>query len=93
METKLHGKDELMLQLVNRVKEELVDVETYNGLYEMFMAQGLYEEAVEIEHIARDEFSHAEILCDILEEDDHLPSMDPDIKRLWQRAKEIFHVE
>lgn len=92
METKMYSREELMKHLVNRLKEELTDVDTYNSLYESFKAHGMYEEAAEIEEIARDEFTHAEALCDILKEHGHDLYADQEIASLWHRAKSVFHI-
>lgn len=92
MEIKMYSREELMKHLVNRLKEELTDVDTYNSLYESFKAQGMYEEADEIEEIARDEFTHAEALCNILKEHGHDLHTDQEITSLWHRAKSVFHI-
>lgn len=92
METKMYSREELMKPLVNRLKEELTDVDTYNSLYESFKAHGLYEDAAEIEEIARDEFTHAEALCDILKEHGYDLHADQEIASLWHRAKSVFHI-
>lgn len=92
METKMYSREELMKHLVNRLKEELTDVDTYNSLHESFKAHGMYEEAAEIEEIARDEFTHAEALCDILKEHGHDLHADQEINALWHKAKSAFHM-
>ena len=92
METKMYSREELMKHLVNRLKEELTDVDTYNSLYESFEAHEMYEEAAEIEEIARDEFTHAEALYDILKEHGHDLCADQEIGSLWHRAKSVFHI-
>lgn len=92
METKMYSREDLMKVLVNRLKEELTDVDTYNSLYESFKAHGMYEEAAEIEEIARDEFTHAEALCDILKEHGHDLHADQEIASLWHKAKSVFHI-
>jgi ferritin len=92
METKMYSREDLMKVLVNRLKEELTDVDTYNSLYESFKAHGMYEEAAEIEEIARDEFTHAEALYDILKEHGYDLHADQEITSLWHRAKSVFHI-
>lgn len=93
MDTKLHTEEDIMKFLVVRLKDELNDVETYNSLYESFKAHEMYEEASVIEEIARDEFSHAEAIYDILEDYGHVPHDDPEIAHLWHRAKHVFHID
>lgn len=90
METKTYSREELMKHLVNRLKEELTDVDTYNSLYESFKAHGMYEEAAVIEEIARDEFTHAEALYDILKEHGHDLQADQEIATYWLKAKRAF---
>lgn len=92
METKMYSREDLMKVLVVRLKDELTDVDTYNSLYESFKAHGMYEEAAEIEEIARDEFTHAEALCDILKEHGYDLQADQEIASLWHRAKSVFHI-
>ena len=92
MEAKLYSREELMKHLVNRLKEELTDVDTYNSLYESFKAHGMHEEAADIEAIARDEFTHAEAIYDILKEHGHYLHADQEIASLWHRAKSVFHI-
>lgn len=93
METKLHSKDELMKCLVNRLKEELLDVDTYNSLYESLKAHGMHDEAAEIEEIARDEFSHAEAIADMLEEHEYNLDNDQEIMSLWHKARRAFNMD
>lgn len=92
METKIHDREDLPKVLLSRLKEELTDVDTYNSLYESFKAHGMYEEAAEIEEIARDEFTHANALYDILKEHGHDPYTDHDVHPLWHKAKSVFHI-
>lgn len=94
METKMYSREDLMKVLVSRLKDELTDVDTYNSLYESFKAHGMYEEAAEIEEIARDEFTHAKALYDILKEHGHEHDLhaDQEIASLWHRAKSVFHI-
>ena len=92
MELKLHSYEELMKCFVNRLKEELMDVDTYNTLYESLKAHGMHEDAAEIEDIARDEFKHAEILYEILKEHRHDLSADQEITTLWHKAKSAFNL-
>ena len=92
MELKLHSREELMKCFVNRLKEELTDIDTYNTLYESLKAHGMYEDAAEIEEIARDEFEHAETLFEILKEHGHDLSADQEIATLWHKAKSVFHL-
>lgn len=92
MELKTHTEEDLVKFLVSRLKEELTDVDTYNSLYELFEMRGMYDEAEDIEDIARDEFKHAEILSDILEEHGYDLHSDQDIKTLWHKAKKAFNV-
>lgn len=92
MELKLHNREELMKCFINRLKEELIDIDTYNTLYESLKAHGMYDDAAEIEEIARDEFEHAETLHEILEEHGHDVSNEQDIAALWHKAKSAFHL-
>jgi ferritin len=90
METKTYSREELMKHLVNRLKEELADVDTYNSLYEYLMSNGLHEEAREIEKIARDEYRHATMLTDMLEDYGYDVSADQEIMTHWFKAKRAF---
>lgn len=90
---KIHDREELMKLLAHRLKDELTDVETYNSLYESLRAHGMYEEADEIEEIARDEFTHAEALCEILKEHGYDLHAEQELDFLWRRAKHVFHIE
>lgn len=90
METKTYSREELMKHLVNRLKEELTDVDTYNSLYESFKAHGLHGEACEIEKIARDEYRHAMMLTDMLEDYGYDVSADQEIMTHWFKAKRAF---
>lgn len=90
---KIHNREELMKLLAHRLKDELTDVETYNSLYESLRAHGMYEEADEIEEIARDEFTHAEALCEILKEHGYDLHAEQELDFLWHRAKHVFHIE
>lgn len=87
-----HTKEDFIKRFTARLKEELSDVDTYNNLYEALKMQGMYEEAEEIEEIARDEFEHAETLYELLEEHGHDTSTDEEIAVLWHKAKDAFHV-
>jgi rubrerythrin len=92
METKIHDHhDDLIKRLVVRLKEELTDVETYNELYEYLESHHMYEEADVIEEIARDEFSHADAICDMLKELGYDFS-EPGLEMMWQRAYHAFHM-
>lgn len=92
MELKTHTEEDLVKFLVSRLKEELTDVDTYNSLYETFKMRGMHDEAEIIESIARDEFTHAEALHEILEEHGHHLHSDQEISSLWHRAKSVFHI-
>jgi rubrerythrin len=92
MDTKLHNREELIKCLVARLKEELMDVETYNTLFESLTDHRLYEDADVIEDIARDEFSHAQAIAEILEEHGHDLSDDQELHALWHKAKHAFRV-
>lgn len=78
--------------LISRLKEELSDVEKYSDIYNSLKEQGHYEDAYDIEEIARDEFNHATILCDILEDWGYDPLQNQDIAIMWHKAKDVFHM-
>lgn len=83
-------KDDVVKRFIGRVKEELADVDTYNSLYEYLMNNGLHGEAREIEKIARDEYHHAMILIDMLEDCGYDISADQEIMTHWFKAKRAF---
>jgi bacterioferritin (cytochrome b1) len=82
-------KDRLMASL----KEEFADVEKYADIYQALKERGHYDEADVIEEIARDEFTHAEALYDILEDWGYDLSQNPEITNMWHKVKEIFHIK
>lgn len=83
-------KDDVVKRFIGRVKEELADVDTYNSLYEYLMNNGLHGKACEIEKIARDEYHHAMILIDMLEDCGYDISADQEIMTHWFKAKRAF---
>jgi rubrerythrin len=93
MEKTIRTKDDLMKCIANRLKEELIDVSVYNSLYEDFETVSMYAEADEIEEIAREEFTHANALYEILEEHGYDKLIDQEIMNLWYKAKSIFHIK
>lgn len=82
--------EELLACMHARLKEELGDICTYNSLYEDLSSAGLYDEAAEVEEIARDEFAHAEALADMLKMHGRDLSHDLDVAMLWKKAKAAF---
>lgn len=77
---------------VAHLKDELTDVEKYAELYDALEAQGFHDEADDIEEIARDEFKHATIIYDILDDWGYDIHQHHDITMMWHKAKEIFHM-
>ena len=90
---KIYSREECTSRLVSKLKEELMDVISYNNLYESCMAHGHYEDAKDIEHIARQEYGHAEIIYEILEDREGEMRNSPEIKAMWETVKEIFDEE
>lgn len=90
---KIYSKDECMSRLVSKLREELMDVISYNNLYESLMAHRHYEDAKDIEYIARQEYHHAQIIYDLLEDDEVEARNSTDIKSLWETVKDIFDEE
>lgn len=86
-------KDDIIMCLVARLKEELGDVCTYNTLYEDLKEAGLHYEAREVEKIANDEYAHAEALAHLLKVHGKDTSNDPEIASLWEKAKAAFHLD
>ena len=85
-------KDDIVKRFIGRVKEEFADVDTYNSLYEYLMSNGLHGEACEIERIARDEYHHAMILTNMLEDYGYDVSADQEIMSHWSKAKRAFGI-
>jgi len=92
MDEKLYTKEECLTHLIAKAKEELYDVESYNTLYESLKSHGHHEDAAEIEEIARQEFHHASIICDLLEERGYDVHGNADLVELWHKAKRIFNM-
>ena len=90
MDAKLHSKEELQKCFLARLKEELLDVDTYNNLYESLIADGLFEEAEDIEDIANDEFTHARVLWEILEDWGYPLHENTELITLFHKAKMCF---
>ena len=87
---KTYTKDDFINKFIIKAKEELGDVISYNNLYEALLDNKMYDEADEIEYIAQQEYHHARILMDILEEHDYDVDDDIDITNLCKKVKEIF---
>lgn len=72
------------------LKEELQDVIKYSNMYDNLMKQGYYDEADEIEEIAREEFTHAEAIYDILDDWGYDLSSNEELLAMWKNAELAF---
>ena len=87
---KSYTDEECLKHLISKVKEELSDVISYNQMYESLKSKGLYSDARDIEHIANQEYEHAKIIFDLLEERDYDVYEDSEIAALIEKVEEIF---
>lgn len=90
---KLYTKDECLNYLISKAKEELNDVISYNALYESLKSHEKYDDAEEIEHIANQEYEHAETIFELLSEREYNIHNDLEIMSLLKKVKEIFDTE
>lgn len=79
--------------LIAQLKEELKDVVNYGNIYDLLKEHGHYDAADDIESIARDEYHHAKILSDILDDWGYNMYDDAEIVKLWQDAKHEFEID
>ena len=87
---KSYTDEECLKHLISKAKEELSDVISYNQMYESLKLKGLYDDAMDIEHIANQEYGHAKIIFDLLEERDYNVYDDSEIAALIEKVEEIF---
>lgn len=81
--------EEMRQRLVERYESELNDVLTYNTIYEKMLTEHLDDDASVIEHIARQEFNHAQYIREMLKEVGMF-SADERIKALEQKVCKVF---
>lgn len=80
----------LKTRLIERLKEELHDVDVYGHLYEDLKSKGSSKEASYVERIARDEFSHAIAIEQILHNLGYSTDDCAELQDLWHTAKANF---
>ena len=89
---KLYTNEECLNYLISKAKEELNDVISYNLLYESLKSHGMHEDAEEIEHIANQEYEHAETIFELLSERGYHIHDNSEIMSLRRKVKEIFEM-
>ena len=87
---KTYTDEECLKHLISKAKEELSDVISYNQMYESLKAKGFHSDATDIEYIANQEYEHAKIIFDLLEERDYDVYEDLEIAALIEKVEEIF---
>lgn len=78
--------NELARLLKDRLKKELQDIIEYNEVYEILENK---KDKTAIEHIANDEFSHANIIQEMI--DNYGVELSDEYKELWNKALNCFN--
>lgn len=78
--------EELKVLLKDRLKKELQDVIEYDTLYNVLKDE---QHKVIIEKIANDEYDHASIMQEMI--DEYGIILGDEYKELWRKAKECFN--
>ena len=87
-----YDKTDVMKHLYGMLKDELEGIISYNTVYEALKSVGMDAYANDIEYICREEYKHAEILHDMIEDECEHMLDNQEIARLWSSVKHIFHV-
>ena len=87
-------KPELKRHLLNKVKEELEDIISYDQMYKEALSDGNRRLARIINRIAEDEYEHAEYLCAYLKDHGAYTTEEHNaMAELWKSVDRIFNDE
>jgi ferritin-like protein len=87
-----YTKEELINQLIDELEDELEGIIEYDKLYESMKAHKMHDEAVVIEKIAEEEYTHACAIWDMLEDWEVDLSEHEKIHSHWECVKKIFDI-
>ena len=85
---KYHNEKEIAEKILAELEDELEGICTYDCLFQTLTEHNMNDEATIIEHIASDEYRHADKLWRMLDNFDiDIPQK---IHHLWDKVEEIF---